>query len=793
MAQGSGLFWVFFGCVLLVVIAFLFYLRFQSRGTPAGRIALATCRGLLLALLFITLADPYLPLDSTSLSQPLLYVLFDGTQSMEIADEFSDDERTKLADAAGLSPDDAKEKRARLDYVKAMVARDDEQNFLRRLQDDKRYDVEAYVFDGATTSGVRHLKLAESGERLNPTFLADSLSATGQVTAMGEVVDALNGKMGKGDLAGVVMISDYAHNAGYAPVGDDITGRVSPVSRLQVPIYTVGIGATEIVNLELDVRPDVKMKRAERSSVSVRWSQSGLTGKTVTIEVKGRWKEGTAAGEEVNIGEETITLDDAIGTINLNFIPEESGPIDFIAKVDVQEGEILTDDNEDLKTGMVIDDHLNLMYVAYEPDWEWRFVKEVFHRDKLVGIEGFRTYLRSSDPKVRQYNDLFVPTLTPKRSEFFANDIIFIGDMPGSALSQRFCEMTKEFVTQFGGGLVVIAGPRFGPGQLAGTELADLLPVEVDATLPIRDQREFRMELTDAGQTEPFMRLGAPDNDAENAAAWQNLGAIPWYQPIKKPHPLATVLAVHPTDTCIDGETPQPLIAVRRFASGGKVVYIGFNELWRLRRKHGDLYYRQFWSQLMTDLALTHALGSEKRFVLRTDREQYNVDDTATVIVEAYDENFERLKPEKLADGKLTAELISPADGATARTISLTPLRDGEYEAHIPADVAGEWRVRVKDPIEEETREVGFRVANLSAERRRAQRNDVLQRQIAFDSAGESYDLADVGTLVDQLQLEPQVKHQRQIKPLWATPLWFILVVGLMLGEWFARKMNNMT
>ena len=107
------------------------------------------------------------------------------------------------------------------------------------------------------------------------------------------------------------------------------------------------------------------------------------------------------------------------------------------------------------------------MYVAYEPTWEWRFIKEVFHRDKLVGMEGFRTFLSSSDPRVRESNVLFLPTLTPKRSEFFANDVIFLDDMPRTALTDRFCEMTKEYVSNLGGGLVVIAGPRVRPARTA--------------------------------------------------------------------------------------------------------------------------------------------------------------------------------------------------------------------------------------------------------------------------------------------------------------------------------------
>src|SRR6185295_7135207 len=137
-------------------------------------------------------------------------------------------------------------------------------------------------------------------------------------------------------------------------------------------------------------------------------------------------------------------------------------------------------------------------------------------------------------------------TMTPQRSEFFANDVIFLGDMPGANYSPRFCEMVKEFVGTFGGGLVIISGPRFGPSQLAGTELADMLPVVVDPDAHVQDQKEFRLQLTADAQLTDFMQLNA--DAAENRKAWDNLGPLPWYQPVARKHPLATVLAQHPTD-----------------------------------------------------------------------------------------------------------------------------------------------------------------------------------------------------------------------------------------------------
>jgi hypothetical protein len=85
------------------------------------------------------------------------------------------------------------------------------------------------------------------------------------------------------------------------------------------------------------------------------------------------------------------------------------------------------------------------------------------------------------------------------------------------------------------------------------------------------------------------MQLG--DNDVENTKAWNNLRLLPWYQPVAQLQDQSYALAEHPTDTCRDGKTRQPLIAIRQFGAG-EVVYLGFNETWRLRRLYGEQYYR---------------------------------------------------------------------------------------------------------------------------------------------------------------------------------------------------------
>jgi hypothetical protein len=320
-----------------------------------------------------------------------------------------------------------------------------------------------------------------------------------------------------------------------------------------------------------------------------------------------------------------------------------------------------------------------------------------------------------------------------------------------------------------------------------------MLPVLLEPDARLRDDRPFRLELTPHAERYPFMRLG--ESDLENTNAWSNLKQLPWYQPVAQVHDQAYVLAEHPTDTCRDDATPQPLIAIRRYGAG-EVVYLGFNEMWRLRRLYGNRYYQTFWSQLIYRLGMSHAPGSDKRFVVRTDRQQYRVGDKVILTVDAYDEDYEPLTGESLPEPSLAAELTverSNQTGDQAREFRVPLLRRGVFETQIAVDTASRYNIRVIDPVRGRASQVPFEVTERSAERRQAVRNLQLQEQLAAESLGKSYDLLTVDQLVDDLRAEPIVELHTRTRPLWSTPLWFMLLTGLMLSEWFWRKMVHLT
>ena len=174
--------------------------------------------------------------------------------------------------------------------------------------------------------------------------------------------------------------------------------------------------------------------------------------------------------------------------------------------------------------------------------------------------------------------------------------------------------MTKEYVGNFGGGLVVIAGPRFGPRELrehaAGRHAAGDRRSE-PAEFATHRRPEFRLRLTPARRALSVHAAGPSDGPEKIEGLGQPRASSPGISRSPPLHTQASPWPSIPTDMCADGKTPQPLIAVRQYGKG-EVVYLGFNETWRLRRKYGEKYYRQFWSQLIYRLGMSHALGSRE-------------------------------------------------------------------------------------------------------------------------------------------------------------------------------------
>ena len=71
----------------------------------------------------------------------------------------------------------------------------------------------------------------------------------------------------------------------------------------------------------------------------------------------------------------------------------------------------------------------------------------------------------------------------------------------------------------------------------------------------------------------------------------------------------------------------------------------------------------------MWRLALNHALGANKRFVVQTDQQRYAVDETVTLTVMAGDAQYKALSESEVPGGKLSGQWVLPAVGSAKAVV----------------------------------------------------------------------------------------------------------------------------
>ena len=300
--------WLLFGCLALVVLSVVFYFRWQSSKHPVARICLTVTRALLLCSVLLVLAEPVLKLELVRKPKPSLWLGFDGSDSMGIEDKLSPEDKKAFEDAApGVSAAVDKGEPSRTEWLQRLL-QNPADNLLQKLGD--KYRLRIFKFD--RPDGVETIEITRDAEdKIEVAAVAGQLAHSGQVTAIGSALDDLARRHGKGNLAGIVLFSDFGQNSGPSPE--------AAASRLGVPVYTVGLGPDAVKDLALNLQVPLVMKKAERSNIAVNLRQSGLDGETVKVRimatpVSGDGSPGTGAPQlieekEVKLKGDVTTLD----------------------------------------------------------------------------------------------------------------------------------------------------------------------------------------------------------------------------------------------------------------------------------------------------------------------------------------------------------------------------------------------------------------------------------------------------------------------------------------------------
>ncbi len=747
------------------------YLRQGKHLAVRQKVGLIALRLAALGLIGLALTESTLLVTRTGL--PFVAVMIDTSASMGLQDRYR----------GGASPLDSSSKAApaRLDIARDALLHQDSA-VLRRLAEKHRlrlfqFDETARPLgdgtgDGSGADAENLSQLIGALEKLTPEG-----NGTRPGAAVREVLEEFRGV----PPAAIVVLTDGISSTGEA---DRMSGAIELARQLSVPLLPVPVGSDQpALDLQAyDLLAEDVILLGDPAVFSFRVRSHG--GGDRPIEA-GRWAAdgmqpvATAEGKPPRDGQ-------PLG-MELSFVPPAEGEYDFSIRVQPWAEEQNTQNNELRRKVRVRREKIRVLLVERLPRWEFRHMKPVLERDGSVEL---RTVLQESDPEYVQEDRTALPRFPTTQDELFQYDVVILGDVDPAYFNPQSLDHLRRFVSERGGGLMLLGGSRFNPLGFGGTALEDLLPVEIaGVTRPTgTDLRTpFRLERTTEGRAHPLLRLTDDSNRAD--AIWSALPTMNWFLRCDERKTGALVLATHPQLRGPEGKLP--MLLWQRFGAG-QVLFHATDELWQWRRQPEDAFYTRYWSQAVRALSRAKLLGTSRGVQVATDRTVYSRGETVRIRVQILDA---RPTP---APGEPLQVVVEPSHGGTDQRMKVDLVRRPEspqlFEGTVSGLAVGSYRCWLLDPAETESPpgcDFQVEVPNRELQERVVDRADLTRS--ATETRGQIYEVTDLARLVDELPAgNPVSLAQPELIPLWNRWELLVLVLLCLSVEWVWRQRLGM-
>jgi uncharacterized membrane protein len=729
---------------LLVAFVYFVYVRRTARVSTRNRAALVALRSALLLLVLFLLLKPVVVVPSVVPRSSTVALLADDSRSMQMADAAGGLTRLEAVKGALFSPEGA---------------------FLARLRE--RFKTEAYAF----SSG---LDAVGGGEELTGEGLSSDLG--------GAVAEASRRSAGA-QLSAVVLVSDGAAN-----VTADLAAQLRNLRARGLPVYTVGVGSAR--------RP------ADAELVRVQLPRRVLVGSSVEVEAfvrvtgYGPAKVRVAASEDgraVKTEEYSLRGGEA-EAVRMELVPAVAGTHRYTFEVQPLEGELTVENNRREALVEVVEGPLRVLYVEGEPRWEHGKLRDAMSRgEKQVELVSL---LRTGENKLYRQGVSGEAELAagfPRtEEELFAYDGLMLGSVEAGFFSAEQLRAVEAFVARRGGGLLAVGGRyAFGGGGYAGTVVADVLPLAPGAraagaapeTNPSANAPVFKAQLTARGASHPITRLS--EDRQLSQKTWGELPPVSVPEPAAGVKPGATVLL---EARRAGGGAAVPLLAQQRYGRGQALAFAASDTWrWRMRMDSKSNAHENFWRQMLRYLVQS----SPRQFEVAAEQDVYAPGDSVRIVADLRDRKFNAA-----ADARAVARVTASSGAYADVPLRFTARDDANvYVGEFRAEEPGRHRVELTASgaaIGEAAAQSEFLVAELNREFYDAALNEELLRRIAAETGGKYYALDEVGALVDDLTYRKTDNSRPVTKDLWDMPVNFLLLVGLLSGEWFLRKRHGL-
>ncbi len=720
--------------VFVLVFIALGYFHLRHRAALRDRLAVTLMRSLALSLLIFSLSRPLLEVDTLMPQPNLVALLLDNSVSMT------------LPDASGAARGDLL--RRQLDPDGGELLRD-----LRASYDTRMFEYGAQV------------KAVDSAAGLD---FADGASNLAQ--ALGFARESLRGE----PLAGLVVFSD-----GASSWSAELEKLLLELRAEGIPVHTVGFGPTRYArDVALrELKLPSQLLHGSRVTAELTLTQQGYDGREVELLVE---------DDSRILHQQTLRLQGARQVVELPLVIEDSGARLLRFALAPQPDEIVTANNERFAMPSVVSRKPRILHFEGEPRFELKFIRRALAADESLRLTGL---IRTADAKFYRVGveseDELINGFPLTRDELFAYDGLIIGSVEASLLSRAQQQMIVDFVSERGGGLLLLGGRQaFAEGGYRDSVLRDILPVVLADEARSDFSRQVRVEPTASAWVHPALMLD-PERE-KSMVRWRSLPPLTVVNPIRQIKPGADLLL---TGSAAAEEDPLVVMAAQRFGRG-KVLAFAVQNSWLWQMHHEidleDQSHELLWRQLLRWLVE----AAPQRLSLTQSATSTHVGGTIEVRSEALGADFEALP-----QADLRAVVTLPDGGERYTVLKADAGGEGIYAAEIAADAPGDYELRVElDSGEEKlsSRATRIRVSAAGSEFHDSELNTALLQQIADTSAGRYFDAADSGGLLAALDSDQRQSRALSRLELWDMPILFALLVLLLSAEWGYRRWRNL-
>ena len=730
--------------IVLLAAAFIYfiYLRPRVRLSKRTTAALIAFRVALLTLLVTLLLRPVVVVSSVIPRSSYVAVVVDDSVSMKLGD----------------TPNGA----TRIDTVKQSLLGTEQNSFLNRL--DAKFKTNLYGFGGS----LSRLKGAED------------LFAEGRTSDLAGALDETLKRSSGTPLSAIVLATDGAAN-----VPRDLAATLRELRARDIPVFTVGVGNTaRPMDAEL-TRINMPRRVLVGSRVNIE-TYVGLSGYQATKVLLGVREDGRAIKtEEFNLrGNDTQAL-------NLEITPTTPGLHRYTVEVTPLDGELTIENNKQDALVEVISGPLRLLHVEGEPRWELGKIRESLALNEknivLVSLQrtGENKFYRQGIGTQTELATGFPLT----EEELFSYHGVVIGSVEAGFFTADQLRNIEAFVARRGGGLLMIGGRlAFDGGKYKGTTIDDLLPVSLTGGA-VDDANSFapvfKPILTGAGQTHPITRLN--DDRGANQKAWNELPPISVSEVLTNVKPGASVLLeARRADGA--GNQVAPLLVQQRYGRGQTLALTASDTWrWRMRMDSKNNAHETFWRQMLRYVVSS----TPQQIEIGAEKDVYAMDDTVNIVADIRDKRFN-----PVSDAHATARVTKPSGAVVDVPLKFTTLNSvNTYAGEFKADELGEHRIELMGTsagLGTLTAKSSILVSDLNREYYSAAQNSDLLKRISAETGGKYFTPAEAQLLLDDLVYRQSPYSERVTKDLWDMPINFMLIIGLLSGEWFLRKREGL-